>query len=238
MTAVIRRGRPSAPARSLRAPRRCRRGIPCRFRARSARSAMESAICAFCSTSRIVVPALCSDWMISNTCSTRMGARPMEGSSSIMSFGCAHQRAAHGEHLLFAAGERSGDLTGGVPSAAGNSSIHLFEPRHRSVALASGVGAHFKVFLARSSARTHAVPPGRCARPVLDDLVAGPCAQCSRPENRCRRRGCGEVPQWCRSVVVLPAPFAPIERYDLALVDLEGDALDGVDRAVIHLNVS
>ena len=48
--------------------------------------------------------------MISKICSTRMGARPMEGSSSISSLGLAHQGPAHGQHLLLAAGEGAGDL--------------------------------------------------------------------------------------------------------------------------------
>ena len=50
-------------------------------------SAIESAICAFCSTSRIVVPARCSSWMMSKICSTRMGASPIDGSSSISRVG-------------------------------------------------------------------------------------------------------------------------------------------------------
>ena len=39
------------------------------------------------------------------------------------------------------------------------------------------------------------------------------------------------------SVVVLPAPFAPIIEHDLALLHLERDALDGADPAVGDGNV-
>ena len=48
---------------------------------------MDRAICAFCSTSRMVTPAWCSSLIMSKICSTKMGANPMEGSSSMSSLG-------------------------------------------------------------------------------------------------------------------------------------------------------
>ena len=53
----------------------------------NAQAALSVADRAFCSTSRIVVPAVCSSRMMSKICSTRIGARPIDGSSSIRSFG-------------------------------------------------------------------------------------------------------------------------------------------------------
>ena len=57
------------------------------FSSTSPSSAMESAMRAFCSTSRIVTPSSRIPWMMSNTCRTRMGAKPNEGSSNSSSRG-------------------------------------------------------------------------------------------------------------------------------------------------------
>ena len=48
---------------------------------------MVSAMAAFCSTMKIVVPCLLMVWMMSNTCSTNSGLRPIEGSSMQISRG-------------------------------------------------------------------------------------------------------------------------------------------------------
>ncbi len=44
---------------------------------------------AFCSTMKIVVPCRLISWMMSNTCSTRLGDRPIDGSSMHSSLGRA-----------------------------------------------------------------------------------------------------------------------------------------------------
>ena len=50
---------------------------------------MPSAIMAFCSTSNTAVPRELISVMMSKICSTKIGARPMDGSSSSKIFGCA-----------------------------------------------------------------------------------------------------------------------------------------------------
>src|SRR4029450_8348920 len=52
-------------------------------------SAIDSAMFAFCSTTKIVVPSSLMSLMILNTWSTRTGARPMDGSSISNTFGLA-----------------------------------------------------------------------------------------------------------------------------------------------------
>ncbi len=44
-------------------------------------------------------------------------------------------------------------------------------------------------------------------------------------------------PETVLSVVDLPAPFAPIRATISPLMDLEGDVLDGMDRAVVDVDV-
>ena len=48
--------------------------------------------------------------MMSKICSTRIGARPIDGSSSSSSFGPGHQRPPDRQHLLLAAGQRAAVL--------------------------------------------------------------------------------------------------------------------------------
>ena len=55
-------------------------------------------------------PDSCTCLMISKLRSTRIGARPMDGSSISSSFGLRHQRAPHRHHLLLAAGQRPREL--------------------------------------------------------------------------------------------------------------------------------
>ena len=101
-----------------------------------ARSATERAIWAFCSTSRMVTPDSCSSRMISKIWSTRMGARPMEGSSSIISFGLLIRARA--------AGQGAADLL--FPFLqAGEAAEHILKGGFNFI-IGTAVGTHFQVF--------------------------------------------------------------------------------------------
>ena len=70
----------------------------------------------------------------------------MEGSSSISSFGWLHQRAAHGQHLLLAAGKGPGDLVAALPQPG--------EAVERVLQICPGefladISAHFQILLHR-----------------------------------------------------------------------------------------
>src|SRR5213080_4397389 len=64
---------------------------------------------AFCSTSRIGVPCWLISLTISKILSTKIGARPIDGSSSEQ-LRPRHERPPHRAHLLLAAGHRPGLL--------------------------------------------------------------------------------------------------------------------------------
>ena len=74
------------------------------------------------------------------------GARPSEGSSSSSSRGSRHERAADGQHLLLAAGERLGRL-GGALLQHREQRVHALQPSaHDGAPLAAGaVGAELEV---------------------------------------------------------------------------------------------
>ncbi len=74
-----------------------------------------SARAAFCSTSRMVVPARASWWMMSKISSVTSGARPRLGSSRSREPRPRHQGPRDGHHLLLAAGQRGGGLIAAFP---------------------------------------------------------------------------------------------------------------------------
>ena len=74
---------------------------------------------------------------------------------------------------------------------------------------------------------------GRSRRARSPPATARRCACRRRRRRRVRRT----VPEIARSVVVLPAPFAPSTRDDLALADGERHAVQRLDRAVARLDV-
>jgi hypothetical protein len=58
-----------------------------------------------------------------------MGDRPIEGSSSSSSLGLAHQRATHGQHLLFTARHGAGELVLALAQARedGEDLLHILQ---------------------------------------------------------------------------------------------------------------
>ena len=74
----------------------------------------------FCSTSSTVVPVSLISRMILAISVTISGDRPMEGSSSSSTRGPAHDGGGYRQHLLLAAAQRGGLLTGALLRAVGN----------------------------------------------------------------------------------------------------------------------
>ena len=78
-------------------------------------------------------------------------------------------------------------------------------------------------------------PSGTCATPSRA-TDSGERFAIERPSNT-TSPVLRTVPEIARSVVVLPAPFAPSSDDDLALVDRERDAVQRADRPVARLDV-
>ena len=84
------------------------------------RSAIDSALRAFCSTSSTASPSVSASRRTSAMIwATSSGASPSEGSSSSSARGRADERAADREHLALAAGEARGRLSRCAPAGAG-----------------------------------------------------------------------------------------------------------------------
>ena len=176
---------------------------------------MASDCTTFCSTSRIDSPLACSRPIRANNSSTSRGERPSEGSSRISSFGRAHQPAADRHHLLLAAAHRArrcwrrrSRRRGKIASTSSSVRARSGRPRaigaEQQVLAHREVGEHCAALRAHGSARRARSRRGR--RRVMSLAVeADPC-----------RRAARSRPESVRFSVVLPAPFAPSTRHDLA----------------------
>ena len=167
---------------------------------------MESALLAFCSTRRTVVPSSLSDLMMSKISCTRMGARPMDGSSSMMSLG-----------LLMSARPIASICCSPPESVAASWLRRSFRRGKRSY-------TSRRVSRASSSGRVNAPisrfsrtvrlpktrrPSGQSAMPRDTILCAGTPTRLS-PSNSIEPVRGRKIPATVFSVVDLPAPLAPM----------------------------
>ncbi len=146
----------------------------------------------------------------------------------------AHERAADGEHLLFAAGERAGALLEPFLQARENAEDVLTVLRvERRVVLQ--VRAHREIFVHGQVGENHAAL-GHMAESAGDDPVRGqggdvlaekldPAAFRAKQSGDGLKRG------------GLARAVAADERDDLALIDLDRDALDRLDLSVVDVDV-
>ncbi len=149
--------------------------------------------------------------------------------------GVAHQRTAHGQHLLLAAGHGAGQLLAALLQA-GKQLKHLF--------LVGGDGggqAGCKPPMSRFSStvmcRKTWRPSGTCARPASTILWARHALDALRPcTGRRRVLGCEQAGNGLQGGGLTRTVGAD-QGDDLALVHLEGDVLYGVDVAVIDVDV-
>ena len=84
----------------------------------------------------------------------------------------AHERAAHGEHLLLAAGKRTGDLVLALFQTR-EDLIHALEVALDAVLVVAKVGADLEVFIGREVCKD-LTPLRHLAHAELDDLVRKP----------------------------------------------------------------
>ena len=147
--------------------------------------------------------------------------------------GAAHQRPSHGQHLLFAAGQRARHLLPPLLQA-GELRVDLLQVRRIGFA-ALGVGAHLQVFLGGHLQKD---PPSlrHQGQAAGDHLVGRNLAQILPQEGD----GAGFAPQQSGDGVQgggFARAVGADQRDDLPLGHLEGHALDGVDAAVVDIDV-
>ena len=147
--------------------------------------------------------------------------------------GLGHQGPAHGQHLLLAAGQGAGHLV--LPLLqAGEALIHVGDTL---VILVGGAGerAHLQIFL-HGHLQEDLPPLGDQGQAHGHDLVGGDAPQALAHE----LDGAGVGGQQSGHRLQdggLTRAVGPDEGDYLPLVDLEGDALDGVDGSVIDVDV-
>ncbi len=140
-----------------------------------------------------------------------------------------HQRARHREHLLLAAGQRAG----GLPAAlleAGKEIEHALDVVLDRGPVAADVGAHREIFLDGQRAE-HAAALGDHGEAVAHELerrAAGHVLAGVTDRAALHRLQAGDALQRRR----LPGAVGADQADELALVDVEVDALDRLDAAV------
>ena len=133
----------------------------------------------------------------------------MDGSSSSSSRGPRHQRPADGQHLLLAAGHGAGQL--GAPlSQAGEQRkhpVHVLLDRPRCLLRVKAPSSKFSTTVIKGKTR-------RALRDVgdaqLTTMRSGGNVVSSCPSKVMLPRVGGTSPEIVRSVVLLPAPLAPM----------------------------
>ena len=145
--------------------------------------------------------------MISKIFSTKIGASPIDGSSSMSSFGSRHQRPPDRAHLLLAAGQRARllVLALGEPREEREDAVETLLMPERSLRWKAPI-SRFSITLMRGKRRR---PSGDWLMPILTTLCGGSSVMSVPWKWIVPSRGWLR-PLIERSVVDLPAPFAPI----------------------------
>ena len=183
---------------------------------------------AFCSTSRIVVPCSLISSMISKIRSTKIGARPIDGSSSSSSFGraisarpiasicCSPPDSVPAFWLLRSASRGKRSKT----RSRSSSMLGLVVALER---------AHLEV-LEHGHAPEDRRPSGDCEMPMRDDLVRARACVMSSPVGSGSARARLVEPVDRAQRRRLAGAVRADQRHDLALAHLERDALQRLDR--------
>ena len=145
----------------------------------------------------------------------------------------AHESPAHGQHLLLAAGEGARHLAAALLQPGEEAEHHLQVLGDAGVAL--GVGAHLQVLL---HAHLQEDPPslGDLGQAHLHDLVGRDVGKGLAQEGD----GAGPAVQQARDGIQrggFARAVGADEGDDLTLLHLEGNVLDGVDAAVVDVEV-
>jgi len=166
---------------------------------------------------------------VSNNCSTTVGARPSNGSSSSQYPHVAGQRAGHRDHLLLAAGE----VIGRAVEPLANSwkvFVDAFPRPVHAHALSAASGRQ-----ARDSAHAHPREQAAALRHVADAeprICADELPISSLPASLIDPLAAGAMPIRVFSSVDLPAPLRPSSADDLVLMQRKIHVVEDVALAV------
>ena len=147
--------------------------------------------------------------------------------------GPAHQRPRHGQHLLLAAGEGAGNLLFPLPEAG--KALEHFLDRAGDFLLGPAVGAHFQVF-----PDGHLLEDPAALRAEAEPLIDHPGSARSAHGHAVQGNGALPGPEQAGDGVEgrgFPGAVGTDQGHDFPLMHLQGDSLDGVNRAVVHMQI-
>ena len=142
----------------------------------------------------------------------------------------AHQRTAHGQHLLLAAGEGAGNLLAAFLQA-GELGEYGFNVRR--IGLARGESAHFQVFHYRHLQKD-AAAFGHLSQAHLHDFVGRSVGDVFAVQADDARAGEQQAGDGAQNGGFTGAVCAD-QGHDFPVVYLEGDVLNGVNFAVVDV---
>ena len=145
----------------------------------------------------------------------------------------AHQRTAHGQHLLLAAGHGARQLLAALLQAGEQGRTPF--PCWRQWWKSGWVYAPMSRFSSTVMCRNTWRPSGTCARPLSTILWARTPLMLLPLYSTSPVRGF-KRPEMVFRVVDLPAPLAPIRVTISPALTVEGDILYGVDVAVVDVD--
>ena len=146
----------------------------------------------------------------------------------------AHQSPAHGDHLLFTAGQRAGKLASTLLQTRKQIEHHVKVGGHRRIVL-DAERAHLQILL-DAHAREHMTTFRNMRHAVRHDIVVALLEQIMAVEHHrtgFRRHQTGDGMQ--RSGFA--GAVRTDQRNDLAVVHMHADVLDGIDRAIGHTEI-
>ena len=147
--------------------------------------------------------------------------------------GVAHQRAAHGQHLLFAAGHGAGQLLAAFLQAGEQLKDLFLVGGNGGVGL--GVGTHVQIFF-HGHVQEHMASFGNMGKARFHDFMGAHALDALALVDHIAGLGFQQAGDGLQGGG-LTGTIGTDQGDDLALIDLEGNALDGVDVAVVNVDV-
>ena len=150
--------------------------------------------------------------------------------------GSGHERASNGQHLLLTAGERARQLLGALAQDGKGLADPLDVSGDRRPVRLPAVGAHEEIFVHRHLSEDPAAL--RDQTDAQSDDLLGPQVDQVSLEELDLPRGGSHQPRNAQERRCLADSVGADQADDLALFDIQGDAVDGDDAAVADFQVT
>ena len=144
----------------------------------------------------------------------------------------AHEGTGHDQHLLLAAGEGAGNLLAAFLQPGEIVKYHFQVLRRHGLV---DIGAHFQILL-DSHLQENPASLGNMGQAVAEELIGIGMGDILAAEFDGAAAGVHQAGNGLQNRTLAGA-VGTDQCHDFTLVDMEGDTLDGVDRAVVDMDI-